>query len=210
MRSGTRLLVLAFAAGCGAKTPEAPLADVKGAPLRRESPPELTRDVASLGDADLVKPAAVQPPVPEPVGNPTPAAASPADYQNVTFEELSGFDYALYASESKQTHPVPEKIRALSGKRIAVDGYMMPLVGESGGAKKFLLLKSQTGCCYGGTPKLNEWIEVTMDAGVVAKYEHFALVTVWGVLEVNPESREGMATGLYKMAGSRAEFTEAK
>jgi len=215
-RLAALVATLALAAGCGesAAQPAAPVADAKGEPLRREPTTPLAAEAAAVGDVAGASTAVAppEPPAPPPQTPPAPTAAKETsdDFQTVTFDELSGFDYALYAEESKTKHEVPAKIAALSGKKIAVDGYMMPIQYEAGGAKKFILMKNQFSCCFGGTPKLNEWVEVTMDGGAVAAYEHRALITAWGVLEVKPESRDGMATSLYKMRGVRTEFTEAK
>jgi hypothetical protein len=208
-RLAALVATLVLAAGCGESSakPAAPVADVKGAPLRRDPAKELPPEAADVGDVARAAPIA-------PTAQPAAPAPKPAggvdDAQTVTFDELAGFAYALYAEDAKTKHEIPAKILALDGKTIAVDGYMMPLAYEAGGAKKFILMKNQFGCCYGGTPKLNEWIEVTMEGGAVAEYQQHTLVTTWGVLDVKPESRDGMATSLYKMRGVRTEFTEAK
>jgi hypothetical protein len=215
LRLAALVATFALAAGCGESSakPVVPVADVKGEPLRREPAKPLVPDADAVGDVGRAAPVLAPPerPAPPPATAPAPAPAPAADdFQTVTFDELAGFDYALYAEETKTKHEVPAKITALSGKKVAVDGYMMPIAYEAGGAKKFILMKNQFGCCYGGTPKLNEWIEVTMEGGAVAEYQQHVIMTTWGVLEVKPESRDGMATSLYKMRGVRTEYTEAK
>jgi len=95
---------------------------------------------------------------------------------------------------------VPEKILALSGKRVAIDGYMMPLAYEAGGAKKFLLMKNQYGCCFAQTPKVNEWIEVTMQDGAVALSSTSRVAAHprpprGETLRGEEATREGLATG---------------
>ena len=97
----------------------------------------------------------------------------------------------------------------MAGKKLVLDGYMMPLQYEAGGAKKFLLMRYKFGCCYAVSPKINEWIEVTMEKGV-ADYMPDTITSVWGVLSVEEEMREGASVGLYKMKAARAEFSEAK
>ncbi len=217
-RAASAVFAALLVAGCGdsAAKPVAPAPDVKGAPLKREAPttpesaPAPATDAPQLGDVAGATPAAPQPaPTPPAAKAPSPPAAAD-DFKTVTFDELAGFDYALYAEDAKNPHEVPAKIQALAGKRVAVDGYMMPLQYEAGGAKKFILMKNQFGCCYAATPKLNEWVEVTMEGGSVAEYQPHVLVTAWGVLDVKPQARDGMATGLYQMKGSKVEFTEAK
>jgi hypothetical protein len=196
----------ALAASCGDSQakPAAPVPEVRGEPLRREAAPSRppAPDVGDVAGAAPVGLPSTRIPAPPP--------ADADDFKTASFDELAGFDYALYAEETKTKHVIPAEILALSGRKVAVDGYMMPIAYEAGGAKKFILMKTQFGCCYGATPKVNEWIEVTMEGGAVAEYEQHVLTTAWGVLEVKPETRDGMATSLYKMRGVRTEFTEAK
>jgi hypothetical protein len=213
-------------AACGDSGPAQPPTgiDVKGTPflVTRTAEPAVP-DVA-IGDVDApregdqpplpppsaVEPPAEPPPVPAPAPSPPsapPAAGEDGEFEPVSFDELASFTFTQYASGEK--HEVPAKILALSGKRIAVDGYVMPLSYEAGGAKKFLLMRYRFGCCYSVPPMLNEWIEVTMAKGV-ADYIPDTLSTVSGVLTVKEETKDGAATGLYTMLASRSEFTEAR
>ena len=215
-RAAVPLIALLLVAGCDER-PHAP-ADtrpVQGAPLRIAKATPLPAEAAAIGDTDARLPGEASPEPPlaiEPV-KPAPAPADPApaangdEYQELDFELLAGFECASYASTERP--PVPEKILALSGRKVAVSGYMMPLSSESGGAKKFLIMRYQFGCCYAVTPKINEWIEVTMVNGV-ADYIPDTLDTVWGVLEVKEELRDGAAISLYKMRATKSEFTEAR
>jgi hypothetical protein len=196
-----RLLV-----GCGADVAQPEPGDVHGTPLRRN--PSAASDALAVGDTSAAPTPAAPPPATEPAAS--AGATSSEEPVTVGFEELSGFDYATYAAESTARHEIPEKVRALSGRNVAVDGYMMPLVYAPRGTTKFLLMRNQYGCCYATSPKLNEWIEVTMEGDAVAEYVPHVLVTVWGKLEVKEELREGAPVGLYKLRATRTEFTEAK
>src|SRR5262245_19012685 len=216
-------LALLLVAGCGDE-PRAPSAagPVQGAPIRAKKPEPLPPEDATIGDTDAGPsgetggdpPSAMAPVTafPAPVGAApaSPAAVAPAsgdEYEEVDFDVLSGFECASYASSERP--PIPEKIKALSGKKVAVTGYMMPLSCEAGGAKKFLLMRYKFGCCYAVTPKINEWIEVTLEKGV-AEYMPDTLDTVLGVMEVKEETRDGAAIGLYKIRATKSEFTEAR
>jgi hypothetical protein len=215
------LLASLLAAGCGEGPPAATAkAPVQGAPIRAKEPAPLPPEAASIGDTDAGRPgetgggppSAIAPvaaaPVPAPAPPASPAAtAKNEEYEEVDFDLLSGFECASYASSERP--PIPEKILALSGRKVAVTGYMMPLACESGGAKKFLIMRYKFGCCYAVTPKINEWIEVTMDKGV-AEYMPDTLDTVCGVLEVKEDLRDGAAIGLYKIRATKSEFTEAR
>jgi hypothetical protein len=220
-------LGLLCVAGCGDPAPPLAAADpVQGAPMRRPKKAPMPPEAAAIGDMDTGRPGETsgEPPsavapvtkVPAPVGAASAAASASAsapqpaaddEYQEVDFDELSAFECASYASTERP--PIPEKVLALSGRKVSVTGYMMPLSCEAGGAKKFLIMRYKFGCCYAVTPKINEWIEVTMDKGV-ADYMPDTLDTVWGVLEVKEETRDGAAVGLYKIRATKSEFTEAR
>jgi hypothetical protein len=225
-RASLLVLALLAAAGCDdAAHMTATAGPVQGAPLRAPKtarvPASVPADVAAIGDVDTVPPGETSadplPPIVPPPAKPAetkPAAAAPSvpaaadgEFEEVDFDLLASFECASYASTERP--PVPEKILALSGKKVTVTGYMMPLSHEAGGAKKFLIMRYKFGCCYAVTPKINEWIEVTMEKGV-ADYAPDTLDTVWGVLEVKEELRDGGAVGLYKILASKSEFTEAR
>lgn len=211
--------LVASACGDSGRAPAPDAADVKGTPFRVAKAPEPAAEPPAIGDVDtpregdqppLSVPSVVASPAaaPAPVPSPAPAAAAAAEqFEPVSFDELASFACAQYASGEK--HEIPAKILALSGKRIAIDGYMMPLAYEAGGTKKFLLMRYRFGCCYAVPPMLNEWIEVTMAKGV-ADYIPDTLSTVSGVLTVKEETKDGAATGLYTMVASHTEFTEAR
>lgn len=222
-RAPLLLVASLVVAGCGdaASAPAVAAAGpVQGAPLRPPKPTPLPPEAATIGDTDSSPPAdpAIAPPSATAPASATPAAAAaPAatpvaaasddDYLEVDFDQLSGFECASYASTERP--PIPEKILALSGKKVTVTGYMMPIAAEAGGVRKFLVMRYRFGCCYAVTPKINEWIEVTMDKGL-AEYMPDTLDSVWGVLEVKEQLRDGAAVGLYKIRATKSEFTEAK
>ena len=230
-RASLLFLALLAAAACDDAAPlTATAGPVQGAPLRAPKTAPVAAEVTAIGDVDTtppgetsadplppivpesaapaapVQPAETKPAAPAPA--PTPAAAaSDGEFEEVDFDVLASFECATYASTERP--PIPEKILALSGRKVTVTGYMMPLSHEAGGAKKFLIMRYKFGCCYAVTPKINEWIEVTMEKGV-AEYAPDTLDTVWGVLEVKEELRDGAAIGLYKIRASKSEFTEAR
>jgi hypothetical protein len=210
------LLAVLLAAGCGesAAAPDASVLDVKGtpflAPKRKPLPPE----AMTIGDTDTARPdepvVAAAPPAAA-VATTAPAAVDKTDkFVSTSFDELAGFDCGGYSIDVNTKYDIPAKILALSGHKVVIDGYMMPLAYEAGGAKKFLLMRYKFGCCYAVAPKINEWIEVTMDGGSVADYIPDTIATVWGVLDIKQEQRDGVAAGLYKIKASKSELTEAR
>ena len=185
--------------------------DVKGTPFLAPVAAPLPPDAATLGDTDSPRPGDIPPAAaalhPTPAAE--PSAPAPGEPEPVSFDDLSGFEFVSYGGRGKDEHEVPAKIRALTGKSVVIDGFMMPLSYEAGGAKKFLLMRYRFGCCYAVAPKINEWIEVTMQSGV-ADYLPDTIDTVWGVLTVKEEIKDGVTTGLYTLKATRSELTDAR
>jgi hypothetical protein len=206
------LLAVLLAAGCGdsAAAPDASALDVKGTPFLAPRPKALPPEAMTIGDTDVARPDDPVVVAAPPAAAATPAPAAADKFVSTSFDELSGFECAAYAAESNTKYDIPAKVLALSGHKVVIDGYMMPLAYEAGGAKKFLLMRYKFGCCYAVSPKINEWIEVTMDGGSVADYIPDTIATVWGVLDVKQEQRDGVAAGLYKIKASKSELTEAR
>jgi hypothetical protein len=219
------VVVALLAAACGEASLPAPLVagDVRGTPFLRPAPVAPAAQLAvepTIGDLDTPR----QGELPAlPIAGPAEAArdataasgaaSGAADHRIAApWDDLAGFEISQYVSESRtgETHEIPKRILDLSGRRVVAEGYMAPLVYEGGGAKRFLLMKDPMACCFAVVPRLNEWIEVTMQSGAVAEYVPHVLVAVEGVLDVKEEVRDGMSVGLYKLAATRAEFVDAK
>jgi hypothetical protein len=132
-------------------------------------------------------------------------AAEPAKtegYENVGFDRLAAFDYTPPESETAVKDQIPEKIKALDQKKVAVTGFMLPTKMEKGLVKEFLLVKDAMMCCYGAMPKVNEWVVVKMNgAGVKALMD--MPITFEGKLRVGEMFENGYLTGVYLLEGDR-------
>ncbi|MBI2921481.1 MAG: DUF3299 domain-containing protein, partial [Planctomycetes bacterium] len=95
---------------------------------------------------------------------------------------------------------IPDAIRCLSGKRITVTGYQMPLEmrGETNDIEELLLLRNPYQCCFGVAPRPNEWIVARVAPGASVESGPI-VVTLTGVLEVGEEYREGELASVYRM-----------
>ena len=211
-RVSIALLAVLLAAGCGdsAAATDVSSLDVKGTPFLVPKGKPLSPEAATIGDTDTAQPAESVVIERSPTAAATPSPGDADKFVSTSFDELAGFECAAYSSEANTKYEIPAKVLALSGRKVVLDGYMMPLAYEAGGAKKFLLMRYKFGCCYAVSPKLNEWIEVTMDGGSVADYIPDTIATVWGVLEIKQEQRDGVVSGLYKIKASKSELTEAR
>ena len=93
--------------------------------------------------------------------------------------ELDGveFDFSAYASR------VPKKIRNLSNKTVALEGFMVPtVVDEQNRVKEFLLMPDQLSCCFGQAPEANGWVVARSEEGVDEAMDR--VIRVLGTLTV--------------------------
>ena len=148
-------------------------------------------------------PATVQSANPAPVPVPAPGDS---EYTTVTFDTLAGFFYLApdadgLPSEASagRKNQIPAPIRAFNGKKIAVQGFMMPLKVEKGGCKAFLLVRDQGICCFRRTPRMNEWISVSMKGEQTARLITDQPITIFGTLSVGELIENGTVTSVYRL-----------
>lgn len=140
------------------------------------------------------------------------AAESPdmPGYQTVSFEQLAGyaftpppFDPVAVEAGNPPTgeEQIPAEIKALSGKKVSVTGYMVPVKLEKGLATEILLMRNTLACCFGGVPNMNEWIVVKMRKGIPPMLD--TPLAFSGELKVGAIFENGYLTGLYQMDGEK-------
>ncbi len=86
------------------------------------------------------------------------------DYLQVSFAQLAGYacDAPEDIEEDLQTATrrlealIPASVRALDGRAVAVEGFMLPTMANKDRVTGFVLLKDQMGCCFGIAPAMNE------------------------------------------------------
>lgn len=135
-------------------------------------------------------------------------AAWAATYQPITFNLISNYEYELPdplepASRAPQ-NVIPANVKALNGKMVAIEGFMLPLDLTPEGVSVFMLNASIDMCYFGAPVRMNEWVLVKMKAGKRAKFTHLA-TTVKGRFEVGEEMRNGRVTSLYRLEADEAE-----
>ena len=98
----------------------------------------------------------------------------PPSCMEINFSVLSGFDFVLSkelaegSANPSQTAARGRKrrflrsIQSLDGKKVVIQGFLLPVKMDDGLAVEFLLMRNQSMCCYGVPPKINEWITVKM------------------------------------------------
>jgi hypothetical protein len=93
------------------------------------------------------------------------AGAVSRDTQRINFGDLA-FDAPggeTQATASTGFAPwAPEKVRALDGREVRIEGFMLPTRMEAGRASECLILANQQACCYGQSPRFCEFLVAKM------------------------------------------------
>jgi hypothetical protein len=147
-----------------------------------------------------------------------PAAADEAksEFERVDFGMLAAFNYVPPGYETmvpgapppaadasaKPKDQIPDFVRKLDAKKVAVTGFMLPTKFKDGKVTEFLLMKDQSGCCFGAMPRINEWIIVKMGNGGIPPLMDVPLTLV-GQLKVSEVFEEGYLSGIYQLNGER-------
>lgn len=124
-------------------------------------------------------------------------SAQPGKAMNVAFDLLSSYDY--------EKNQIPELVKSLDGQRVAITGFMLPVDFDGGKVKSFLLLQNQMACCFGMTPKENEFVYVEMSKGGNTKYMPDWPLTVVGKLEVG---KKLLVNSIYRMEADNVLVTD--
>lgn len=139
------------------------------------------------------------------------AETAPADGEKVGFELLAAFNYtppgyepagSATPTEGQPKAQIPDYVRELDGKKISITGFMLPTKFKDGKVTEFLLMKDQSGCCFGAMPRINEWIIVKMTNGGVPPLMDMPL-TFLGKLKVGEVFEEGYLAGIYQLDGEK-------
>jgi hypothetical protein len=90
---------------------------------------------------------------------------APPGVTATSFGDLSDFELP---NNLEQRHPgdiaklLPKSILDLDSKKVLIQGFMIPTHAENQKVKEFMLVRSQTSCCYGIPPQLYDVVEVHM------------------------------------------------
>lgn len=117
--------------------------------------------------------------------------------------EAPGFDPAAKPDAPPRTgeEQIPAAVKAWSGRKAIVTGFMLPTKLEKGLTTEFLLVKDPSMCCYGVMPAMNEWIIVRMVKGVRPLMD--VPVSFYGTFKVGAIMENGYQTGIYELVGEK-------
>jgi hypothetical protein len=138
-----------------------------------------------------------------------PETPLPPGYQRLGFDTLSAFPFEvtrvmaegstdLAAASAATQAAIPKTIQALDNHLAAIRGFLLPLRMNNGLAIEFLLLRNQNLCCFGGVPKVNEWV-LAQARGEGVKPIMDQPITVLGRLRVGEIREGGYLVGIYRM-----------
>jgi Uncharacterized protein conserved in bacteria len=96
---------------------------------------------------------------------------------------------------------IPAEVKAWSGKKAIVTGYMLPTRMAEGLVTEFLLVKDPAMCCYGTVPNMNEWVVVKMAKGVRPLMD--VPIAFHGEFKVGAMFENGYMTGIYLLEGEK-------
>ena len=132
-----------------------------------------------------------------------------SSFPKVNFGVLTGFRYNVnWETDGKNpdqaafARRVPAAARSLHGRRVSVEGYMIPvtLLENDSKTTEFLLLPDTKACCEGKTPKQNGWVLVrTSPIGVKPKIDKLMRVTGEFTIQERWSPADGFFKGLYHM-----------
>ena len=139
------------------------------------------------------------------------------DYYQLNFDVLSSFPSDTPPLNNSRTDPrvktkpptaqVPPTIQALDGEKISVAGFMIPMITDKDKVSSFILAQTRGSCCYGLTPKLNQWIYVEMNPGKTVESSMDVPITVSGTLMVSKDlNAPDKSWCLYRMRGERIDL----
>ena len=130
-------------------------------------------------------------------------------YEGVSFDKLASFAYEVPLDPvtnkvelAKLNAQIPDRIKLLDKKPVAIRGFMLPLKVENGLVTELLIMRDQSMCCFGTVPKINEWINIRM-AGEGVQPIMDQPITLMGQLKVGEVLENDYLVGIYEMEGDR-------
>jgi hypothetical protein len=214
------LALMGAVAACGEKEIEQPFVAIEGAAIDGSEDADLEADKPLVAEAAATGEAMADPIEVEP-DTETPAETAPAEeeaepegpidmsFWDLALEELDAdamLDVFLFPEEwsedEREELGFPPDIVDLVGRDISLEGFVIPGDIIEGNLRDFMLVRDLQACCFGGTPRPDEWIDVVMEEASAAEYHEFLPVTVTGTFSIGGEQDQtGKALGVFKMLG---------
>ncbi len=136
-----------------------------------------------------------------------PLDISYQDLSLIEYDVDAMLDYMLfpdeYDEEDAKDLAFPRALTELMNREVSIVGYMIPGEMEQGRVTDFMLVRDLLGCCFGGSPMPDEWLDVIMVEGQTAEYRPYLPMRVTGTMTLGGEQDEaGFAMGIYRMSAT--------
>ncbi|MBM4005112.1 MAG: hypothetical protein FJ295_17795 [Planctomycetes bacterium] len=93
--------------------------------------------------------------------------------------------YALHPDPDHPEEAVPADVMKFDGKKVFIKGYVHPSVKEQGAVKQFTLVGDMKECCFGGAPKVTDFVDVSIVSDDTIRYS-WRMRKLAGVLRIDP------------------------
>lgn len=113
----------------------------------------------------------------------------------MTIKELGNFDY-----DADKGGNIPDDVKRLSGSRIRLTGYMVP-VDAAEHITRFALVPSLFSCCFGQPPQVQHTILCICPKGKAVSYCPDE-IAVEGTLAVDEKREDGYITSIFQLEPS--------
>jgi hypothetical protein len=123
--------------------------------------------------------------------------------------DLKALGFYAFDAQNGTLSDVPEKWRALDGKRVMLEGFMYAGQSAEDRVADFQFVYNRQICCFGAAPQVQERVFVHVPGNGTVPYCD-PMCRVWGTLHVNVERQErgGVVTCVYTMDEDRIETAE--
>ena len=129
-------------------------------------------------------------------------------YLRLGFDRLASYRFVTPTYDPSTGQPqeggeeqIPAEVKAWSGRKAIVTGFMLPVKMDGPLVTEFLLVKDAMMCCYGVIPNMNEWVVVRMPKGVRPLMD--VPIDFHGVLKVGAMFENGYLVGIYLLEGEK-------
>src|SRR5688572_20469992 len=127
-------------------------------------------------------------------------APKPGETRDMNVKELGNFEY-----DADKGGNIPADVKALSGMKIRVKGFMIPM-DQANTVTSFALVPDLFACCFGQPPQVQHMIVATTPPGKSVTYYPDELV-VEGTLNVQEKKEDGFIISLFEMQVSSVKPT---